>query len=124
MIKISIVSLIAIMVTGCTVESHPSGAGFGKFVWFWEDTNTSTASDCNDSKKDPFDVEEFKKLSNSIDEHREKVLSECKKSGFTGYAESKSDLLCSNGEIKDGCIVTSTGVMCGDVTFTSFQALR
>lgn len=117
MIKTSIAALIAIMISGCSANYSCEGTSI---KWFWQDNNF-TVSDCNESKKDPYDVEDFKKFSKSIDEHRENTLSECKKSGFSGYAESKNDLICSNGETKDGCVVTSTGFMCGDVTFVKFS---
>lgn len=117
MIKISMVAIMAMMISGCSVNNSCSGSNI---KWFWENDSNIT-SDCNNSKKDPFDVKEFNNLSIVVKNAREDAISDCKKGEFVGYAESKSDLHCSNGEIKDGCVVTSTGFMCGDVTFTSFK---
>lgn len=107
--KIWIVLVLVFTFSGCTTKPHCGDASITDLQFFWQDSN-STVSDCNDSEKNLMD--------DMVIDYRPTVIAQCKKDGFLGYVENKNDLKCSNGEIKDGCIVTSTGVMCGDSTFT------
>jgi hypothetical protein len=47
----------------------------------------------------------------------EPIVSECKNIGFHGYVISSNGSSCSNGEIKDGCIITKNGKICGNFNY-------
>lgn len=66
--------------------------------------------------------EEEMRHSRSPEVIKQKAIASCQEKGFDGYAynlQNQNAISCSNGKIKDGCVETSTGFMCGDVTFTT-----
>lgn len=71
--------------------------------------------------------EEEMRHSRSPEVIKQKAIASCQEKGFDGYAynlQNQDAISCSNGKIKDGCVETSTGFMCGDVTFTSFKSAK
>lgn len=59
-------------------------------------------------------------------------IAQCKKEGYKGYisdekiyslayGETDTNLVCSNGETKNGCLLLKGGIRCGNVKYIEFQ---